>query len=151
MINVFDKNQVEQTIERIQKLNQQTMPLWGSMFVAQMLAHCNVPYAQVFEPENFEKPNKFKQLLLRLFLKKSIVGDKPYPKNSRTAPEFIITDFRDFNLERQLLIQNLTKVQELGPTYFEGKHSHSLGKLTANEWNTLFAKHLEHHLQQFGV
>lgn len=53
MINLFDKNQVEQTIERIQKLNQHTMPLWGSMFVAQMLAHCNIKGQPTFESIRF--------------------------------------------------------------------------------------------------
>ena len=45
----------------------------------------------------------------------------------------------------------ITKTQELGEQYFDGKESHSFGNLTSNEWNNLFYKHLEHHLTQFGV
>lgn len=151
MIDLFDKQQVEFTIERIQKLKHNSMPLWGSMFAPQMLAHCNVAYDFVFEPERFERPGILKRFLLQLFVKKIVVGDKPYPRNSRTAPDFIIKDFRDFEQERDLLIHNLNRVQNLGKEYFDGKENHSFGKLTAKEWNTLFAKHLDHHLQQFGV
>ena len=33
----------------------------------------------------------------------------------------------------------------------DGKESFSFGKLKAQEWNNMFAKHLNHHLEQFGV
>jgi hypothetical protein len=34
--------------------------------------------------------------------------------------------------------------------HFDGMESLSSGRLTIQQWNTLFAKHLEHHLGQFG-
>lgn len=151
MVDLFDKQQVEFTIERIQKLKHNSMPLWGSMFAPQMLAHCNVAYDFVFEPEKFERPGVLKRFLLKLFVKKIVVGEKPYPRNSRTSPDFIIKDFRDFEQEQQMLIQNLRKVQSLGEQFFQGKENLSFGRLSAKEWNILFAKHLDHHLQQFGV
>ena len=151
MVDLFDKQQVEFTIERIQKLKHNSMPLWGSMFAPQMLAHCNVAYDFVFEPEKFERPGMLKRFLLKLFVKKIVVGEKLYPRNSRTSPDFIIKDFRDFEQEQQMLIQNLRKVQSLGEQFFQGKENHSFGRLSAKEWNILFAKHLDHHLQQFGV
>ncbi|MCH5683332.1 hypothetical protein LWM68_02995 [Niabella sp. W65] len=52
---------------------------------------------------------------------------------------------------KKRLISYLIKTQELGGTYFEGKESHSFGALTQTEWNNMFAKHLDHHLTQFGV
>ena len=86
-----------------------------------------------------------------MFIKSSVVGPKPYPKNGRTAPDFIIKDQRDFEAEKQQLVDNVKKTLELGAAHFEGKESHSLGALTAKEWNVMFAKHLDHHLTQFGV
>ena len=44
---------------------------------------------------------------------------------------------------------DITKTQQLGENYFEGKESNSFGKLTASEWNNMFYKHLDHHLSQF--
>ena len=45
----------------------------------------------------------------------------------------------------------MQKTFDLGSAHFEGKESPSFGALTADEWNVLFAKHLDHHLTQFGV
>jgi len=40
---------------------------------------------------------------------------------------------------------------ELGEAHFDKKESHSFGVLTKGEWDTMFYKHLDHHLGQFGV
>jgi len=120
------------------------------MNVSQMLAHCNVPYEMIYT-DNYPKPNLFKRFLLKIFVKKAVVGEKPYPKNGRTAPQFIITDDRDFEKEKKQLISYLIKTQELGENYFNNKENHSFGRLTKEEWNRMFYKHLDHHLKQFGV
>ena len=57
------------------------------MSVDQMMAHCNVIYEMVYE-NNHPKPNIFTRFMLRLFVKNAVVSDKPYKKNSRTAPQF---------------------------------------------------------------
>lgn len=89
--------------------------------------------------------------MIKLFAKNLVVGPKPYKKNMRTAPEFLIIDERDFETEKQKMIENIEKTQKLGAAHFEGKESHAFGPLTEKEWNTLFYKHLDHHLLQFGV
>ncbi|MCH5717102.1 hypothetical protein [Niabella hibiscisoli] len=48
------------------------------------------------------------------------------------------------------MIDYLIQTQELGGAHFEGKESHSFGVLSRTEWNNMFAKHLDHHLSQFG-
>ena len=45
----------------------------------------------------------------------------------------------------------IDQVQALGKAHHDGRENRSFGVLTASEWNTLYAKHLEHHLAQFGV
>jgi hypothetical protein len=35
--------------------------------------------------------------------------------------------------------------------HFEGKESNSFGALNSTEWNNMLFKHLDHHLNQFGV
>jgi hypothetical protein len=45
----------------------------------------------------------------------------------------------------------MKKTVDLGEAHFDGKESLSFGKLTASQWNTMFYKHLNHHLTQFGV
>lgn len=151
MQDIFDRNIADNFIHRINQLTHESKPIWGKMNVAQMLAHTNVTYEFVYEPEKHHKPNAIKRFLIKLFAKPIVTGPKPYPKNLRTAPEFIITDERDFNKEKERLINFINKTQQFGRNYFDNKESFSFGKLSAEEWNTMFAKHLDHHLQQFGV
>ena len=148
--NIFNKEVSEDMISRINKLTNSTQPLWGKMPVTKMLAHCCVSYEYVYE-NKFKKPNGFMKALLKLFVKNNVVNETPYKKNGSTGPDFIISDERDFEKEKQRLIGYIRKTQELGGNYFEGKESHSFGKLTQEEWNNMFQKHLDHHLKQFGV
>ena len=150
MKNVFDKSDVKEIIGRINKLDSSTQRLWGKMSVSQMLAHCNVAYEYLYE-NKYKKPGFLKGLLLKWFIKPIVVGDKPYGKNSRTSPEFLMTDQKEFEMEKTRLIDYINKTRELGESYFMNKDSVSFGKLTANEWNNMFYKHLNHHLGQFGV
>lgn len=150
MRNSFDIKDSQDFINRIQQLNSNTQALWGKMNVAQMLAHCNVAYELVYEPKH-SKPKGFKKWMLKKFVKNYVVSEKPYKKNTQTAPEFLIQTEKDFEAEKNRLIAFVQKTQSLGSAYFEGKESHSFGPLTTQEWNNLFSKHLNHHLTQFGV
>lgn len=150
MKNIFDKEVANKVISRIEKLTSESKPNWGKMNVAQMLAHCNVTYEMVYTDKH-PKPNKFTNWILKTFVKKTVVSEKPYAKNGRTAPQFLVVDEKDFIAEKTRLIDYVKHTQELGASHFEGKESHSFGKLTTNEWNNLFYKHLDHHLTQFGV
>ncbi|WP_136482501.1 DUF1569 domain-containing protein [Cognatitamlana onchidii] len=150
MRNIFDAKETDLVIERINKLKPTTQPLWGKMSVGQMLAHCNVTYEMAFEDKH-KKPNGFTKFMLKLFVKNAVVGPKPYKKNSRTAPQFLVSDAKNFVEEKARLTDYLKKTQDLGASYFDGKESHSFGNLSKDEWNNMFYKHLDHHLTQFGV
>jgi hypothetical protein len=150
MKNIFLKEDVSEYIDRINELSPDSKALWGKMSVNQMLAHCNVSYEMVYE-DIHKKPNNFIKIVLRLFVKNKVVNKEPYSKNNPTAPQFIVKDERSFEIEKNRLINYIIKTQELGEDTFEGKISHSFGKLSAKEWNNMFAKHLDHHLTQFTV
>lgn len=150
MKDIFLKKDSTEIINRINDLKTDSTAVWGSMSVAQMLAHCNVTYEMVYDNIH-PKPNGFMRFILKSFIKNGVVNEKPYPRNSRTAPQFIVKGDRDFELEKNRLISYIVQTQELGEKEFKGKESLSFGKLTAKEWNNMFAKHLDHHLTQFGV
>ena len=150
MKNVFKKDAVDELIGRIDKLTSQSQPHWGKMSVSQMLAHCNVTYEMVYDNKH-PKPNPLMKLMLKFFVKNSIVNDVPYKRNLKTAPQFIISDERNFEHEKQRLKDYIKRTYELGENYFDNKESDSFGILTVNEWNNMFYKHLDHHLNQFGV
>ena len=148
--NIFTKEVSDQVIGRINNLTPETKPKWGTMNVSQMLAHCCVAYELVYDNIH-PKPNAFTKFMIKLFAKKIVTGDAPYKRNSRTAPMFVMKDDKDFEKEKKRLVDYITKTQELGEANFDGKENISFGKLTKNEWDNLFYKHLDHHLNQFGV
>lgn len=150
MKNVFDPADVTDFIGRINQLDTQTKALWGKMTPAQMLAHCNVTYELVYTSKH-PKPNFILKFILKMFVKQTVVSEKPYPQNGQTASYFVINDQKDFEAEKIRLINHINKTHDLGASHFEGKESHSFGPLTTTEWNNLFSKHLDHHLRQFGV
>ncbi|MGB3801270.1 MAG: DUF1569 domain-containing protein [Lewinella sp.] len=141
---------LSQNIERIEQLKPDTQPEWGKMNAAQMLAHLNVAY-DIETGAIATKPNFIMRFLARTFAKKIVTGPKPYPRNMRTAPVFIVPEEQDFDREKVKLIGHMRRVADGGKEQYDGKENVSFGKLTAGEWSTLYQKHLDHHLTQFGV
>ncbi len=148
---IFNEDNLQTNINRLEKLSPNTQPQWGKMNAAQMLAHLNVAYGIDNGSIPVEKPNFLMKLMLKHVIKKVVTGDKPYTKNSRTAPVFLVSDERIFENEKNNLIQQMKKVQQNGAAYYEGKENPSFGKMSSQEWNTMFSKHLEHHFEQFGI
>ena len=103
MKNIFDKNISDNMIERINQLSSDSKAEWGKMSVDQMLAHCCITYEFIFD-NNHPKPKGFKKWILKAFVKSIVVNEKPYKKNGRTAPEFIMNNRKDFELEKSRLI-----------------------------------------------
>lgn len=151
MEDVFSAKDAQNYIDRINKLTPDSERHWGKMTVDQVLAHMNVPYAFIFEVEKQKKPGTIAKFLLKNFVKPKVVNEIPYKQSIPTSPVFIIADARNFEEEKKKLIGNIQRVQQLGREAFEGKENSSFGILTAQEWNNMLAKHLNHHLQQFGV
>ena len=151
MQNVFDAQGAQEYINRINNLTPETQRKWGKMSVDQVLAHLNVAYDLTFTPEKFPKPSFIAKFLLSRFVKPKITNEIPYKQSLPTSPAFIIADERNFEEEKAKLIGNIQRVQQLGREAFEGKENINFGKMAAQCWNNMFAKHLNHHLDQFGV
>ena len=150
MKNIFQKETTEGLISRIENLSPQSQRLWGKMNVSQMLAHCNVTYELVYDNKH-PRPNALKRFFIKAFVKNVVVSEKPYKKSIPTAPIFLVGDDKDFEVEKSRLIDYLRRTQELGENYFNGRESLSFGRLNKQEWSNMFYKHLDHHLNQFGV
>lgn len=148
--NIFTEKISREVIHRINQLEPLTTPNWGKMSVDQMLAHCNVAYEMIYD-QTHAKPNFLMKTMLKLFVKPTVTGTAPYKRNSPTAPAFLIKTKKDFEEEKKRLVGYIRMTQQLGEDYFDNKTSDSFGKLSKDEWNTYFYKHLDHHLVQFGV
>lgn len=149
--NIFSKEVSDGIIARINKLTPETQRKWGTMNVSQMLAHCCVTYEYIYEPEKFPKPGFMLGLVLKTVVKKAVTNEKSYKHNLRTGPDFIVKDDKNFEFEKKRLIDFINRAQQEGEAKFDGRISHSFGKLDKTGWNNMFYKHLDHHLSQFGV
>lgn len=136
-------------IERINKLRADSVPLWGKMNVSQMLAHCR----RAIEVPLGEHRLK-RNILMKLFgglVKKTVLSDKPYKRGLPTDASFVIKDTPDFEPEKQRLIQAIRKFASTDPADLDRRRHPYFGRMTAREWDKSQGKHLDHHLQQFGV
>ena len=150
MKNFFDQSVSDKTITRINLLSNASQPKWGRMTVAQMLAHCSVMFEMIFSDKH-PQASFLKKIFLKVFVKNIVIGEKPYPKHLATTAQFLITDSKQFDDEKERLIGLINKTQKLGGNYFKNKISLSFGKLSEKEWSNMLYKHLDHHLKQFGV
>jgi Protein of unknown function (DUF1569) len=148
--NIFTASVSDKVISRINNLSNTTPAQWGKMNATQMLAHCNVTFEFAYE-EKHKKPNFFMAFILKNLVKKGLVNEVPNKKNASTAPEFIIGNDRNFDVEKNRLIEYINRTVKLGEKHFDGRVSMIFGEMTSTEWNNLFYKHIDHHLTQFGV
>eukprot|EP01034_Spumella_vulgaris_P011942 gene11942-15193_t len=68
-----------------------------------------------------------------------------------TIPDILISDPRDFEIERQKLKQHIQTFQANGEETCTARPHPFFGKFTPEQWGKGLYKHLDHHLQQFGV
>ena len=149
MKNLLNKETYQELTSRLQKLQPDSKALWGKMNVAQMLAHVSIAYKVPLS--DTATPRMFVGRLIGWAIKPMMYNDKPWKKNLPTAPSFIITNERDFNTE---LLGQLTLVEKFHTSTPEniGRHPHPMfGKFTTEQWGNAMYKHLNHHLEQFGV
>lgn len=149
MESLFDTTVYAEVIKRIGSLTAKNTAKWGKMDVAQMLAHCT----EAFKVPLSEKPTPrmFMGYIFGGLLKRKLYDDSPMAKNLPTAPSFKIVDERSFEKERAALLALINEFHVRGPQNI-GKFSHPFfGTLTGDEWGKGMYKHLNHHLEQFGV
>ena len=134
--------------QRIDKLNPDTTPQWGEMTAARMLAHC----AEVMEVAGGKEiqgtPWFIK--LFKPYIRKAVVGPKPFPRSTKTHPQYIMNGDMVFEEEKQRLLNGLDAFTEM----CSGKNGIDhpfFGEMTVDEAGWAMYKHLDHHLEQFGV
>ena len=149
MKNIFNLNNKNEIIDRLNQLSPSAKPLWGKMNVSQMLAHCIVP-TKISTGEITCKRNVF-GILFGNIAKKRMVNEQPFKKNLPTDPNFVIKDTPDFYEKRDELKSTIEKLYAANKTELEQRRHPFFGKMTVDEWGMLSYKHFDHHLRQFGV
>lgn len=148
--DIFQEKSRVMLAKRLEALSSESESLWGKMNASQMLAHLNVMFELGLEQKH-PRPNVLLRFMLQTFVKNKVIGDKPYPRGSMTAPEMLIKWQPDYNNEEKRLASYLASLGNQGKEYFEQRAHPSFGKLSAAEWGTLFYKHIDHHFKQFGI
>jgi hypothetical protein len=148
MKNLFNQTDSAAIIERIEKLQPDARPLWGKMNVPQMLTHCRVTFQVYFDELKLKRG--LVGILFGGFAKKKMLHDGEFSKNLPTAKEFLVADMREFETEKQNLV-NIIKRFTSSPDAHAIKQHPFFGKMNGNEWAVLAYKHMDHHLRQFGV
>ena len=150
MKNLFEAAAVEEVKARMTQLRPDSERLWGKMSAAQALAHC---CASMGMAVGEIRPRRILlgRLLGPIAKKSVIVNGTPMRRNSMTDKSVVVTDERDFGVERQRLRELIDRFRAGGPGICT-KHPHFFfGPLTPVEWATLMYQHLDHHLRQFQV
>lgn len=148
MKSLFNPTDRDEVTARLGALQPESARAWGKMNPAQMLCHC----ARAIEAATGDRPMKQKLIgrILMPFVRSSILGAKPFSRNSPTDPTFVVSETCDFAAERTRLLALINTFAERGETA-AAKETHAFfGKMTGKEWGELMYKHIDHHLRQFG-
>lgn len=119
------------------------------MTAAQMLAHC----AEIQDVSNGKelRGTPFVVKLFKGMIRNMVVNEKPFPKNTKTHPQYRQTSDRDFEEEKRRLLEALDKFVNADVAQSERFEHPLFGSMTAEEKGWSMYKHLDHHLRQFGV
>ena len=148
MKNLFEAAAVEEVKERMALLRPDSERQWGIMNPAQTLAHCSAAMEMALGDRT--PPRILIGRLLGRFAKKSmIVNQKPMPRNLGTDKSLVVSDERDFVVERQRLREFIDRFAAGGPGVCTTHPHFFFGPLTPEEWAALMYQHLDHHLRQF--
>ena len=146
MAMLHDGNFRAEIQNRIRTLNRDTKPRWGTMSVDQMLWHVNgfleMALGRIDVPPRrvpFAGP-----------LLKFVVLHFPWGKGAPTLPDFVARARHDFESEQT---RCLRLIEEMASRDLNGPWPPNplFGKVTGRDVTRLHAKHLDHHLRQFGA
>ncbi len=148
-MGLYSPESYQDCLHRIEKMTHDSRPQWGRMSAAQMFSHC----AEILEVAN-GRDLKNTPLIAKLFkgmIRKMVVNEKPYPKNTRTHPQYRQTTDKDFETERKRLLLALDKLVNMDEEESTQIIHPLFGMMTLQEKGWSMYKHLDHHLTQFGV
>ena len=131
---------------RFRKLTPEHQPSWGRLSAREMVCHLGDQLAVALGDISSEP----KGSLLTKTVAKWLVLYVPFPAPKgkvNTVPEMLTTQPSDWEKDTarfEPLLSRLVDTKALAP------HP-AFGKLSRSQWGILAAKHIDHHLRQFGV
>jgi hypothetical protein len=131
---------------RVESLQLDSPRQWGKMSIDQMLWHVNVSLSEAageYTPTGIKVP-------LPKPIMRFIILHAPWGRGARTRPDMLVVSEHDFNTQKERCLALIAKVtgKSLDDAW---PVSASMGNMKGKHWSRLQARHLDHHLRQFGA
>lgn len=151
MENLFDNKNKEDIIARINKVHENLQPKWGKMNSHQMIVHLSDPLRVALKERTVPLiESEYSNPPFNIQVSQTL----PWPNNSPTITEFDQgekgTEPTDFDSDMNTLLELIDRFCELKDGDPIPIHP-IFGYLTNEEWARTVWRHLDHHLNQFGV
>lgn len=147
-MNFFDPPVRKQIVERVSRLTPLSQSTFGKMNVNQMVVHCTCGIQMMIgELKVAPKRGPLRNPILRYL----IIHVVPWPKGAPTAPELIPPpNPGDFTENVAKLKEAIARAGVRDPNGNFDPHP-AFGEIRGKNLGVLMARHLDHHLRQFGV
>jgi len=133
-------------LSRLKKLSPGRQPEWGTLTAHQMVCHLNDQMAVALGDIPSRREGGILMRTLVKWITLYVMPSIPKAK-IRTAPEMLTTAPSDWSEDTKRFVSLLSRlVDETNPS----PHP-AFGPLSQDQWGILAAKHIDHHLNQFGV
>ena len=132
--------------KRVQSLRVDSQRQWGKMSVDQVLWHLNVSMREAigdYTPQLKSPP------VPKAILRWAIINI-PWGRGAPTRPDMYPVSTHDFNAQKAECLSLIDRIVAR-PLIDEWPNSASMGRMRGKHWSQLTAKHLDHHLRQFGA
>ena len=146
MSSILVERDRQALLARFRKLTPEHQPSWGRLSAREMVCHLGDQLAVALGDISSEP----KGSLLTKTVAKWLVLYVPFPSPKgkvNTVPEMLTTQPSDWEQDSSRfvsLLSRLVAAKNVAP--------HSVfGRLSRRQWGILAAKHIDHHLRQFGV
>jgi Protein of unknown function (DUF1569) len=149
MNTIFNSSDYQSIVKRIESVSPNAQRQWGKMETPQMLAHVSETVRMALGEIQIKRT--FMGRILGPLMKSGHVGPKPFGQNYPTAPEFLISDKRELENEKQKLLALVKRLHEGGEANVTKAPHGFFGKMTPAQWGIAQWKHLDHHLRQFNA
>lgn len=147
-IDIYAPGAGDELVRRIESWRSTDVAQWGKLDAIHAVVHCQAPLRVGLGELRIDRT-----WIGRLFgglARRSLRNAKPTARNLPTDPHFLDAPKRDFAGERAVLIELVRRFVRAGPAGLPKQPHPFFGPLTSAEWSALMAKHLDHHLRQFG-
>lgn len=146
MATILDPEHRDTLLARFRRLTPDRRPLWGTMNAPKMVCHLSDQLRVALGDLETTDQGSF---LTRTLVKWLVLHTPlPTPKGKiRTAPEMLTAEpssWAEDTRAFETLVARFVDAKEVAP------HP-AFGALSHRQWGALAARHVDHHLRQFGV